>query len=195
MTGNLPVWIGNMTSLGVLQADANMLMGPLPVGVGALCNLKILDLRDNNLSGVLTEENFTGLLNLEYMDLSYTSLRLAINQKWVPPFRLTVAGFCSCHIGPRFPEWLKWQTDIDVLVLGNANLDDVIPDWFWVTFSRASFLHASENKLQGSLPNNLQHMAGDRIYLGSNMLTGQVPLLPANISHFNLSSDTSQTYL
>ncbi|XP_037462695.1 receptor-like protein EIX2 [Triticum dicoccoides] len=265
MTGNLPVWIGNMTNLSVLRAFRNMMTGPLPIGIGALgklkeldlgynningvllkdhftslgnieslrlssnnfsgvlfeghfaClgNLKFLDLSYNNFSGVvlkrhstslgnlkyldlsynklnsvLTEEDFAGLLNLEYLDLSYNSLKLAINQKWVPPFRLKVAGFRSCHLGPHFPEWLKWQTGIDVLVLGNSNLDDVIPDWFWLTFSRASFLHASGNKLHGSLPENLQHMAADHIYLGSNNLTGQVPLLPINIVRLNLSSNS-----
>ncbi|KAF7099239.1 hypothetical protein CFC21_100899 [Triticum aestivum] len=265
MTGNLPVWIGNMSNLSVLEASGNMMTGPLPVGVGELGNLKELDLGYNNFDGVLlkdhftslgnleslylnnnnfsgvlfkghfaslgnlkfldlsynnfsgvvlkrhstslgnlkyldlsynklnsvlTEEDFAGLLNLEYLDLSYNSLKLAINQKWVPPFRLKVAGFRSCHLGPHFPEWLKWQTGIDVLVLGNSNLDDVIPDWFWLTFSRASFLHASGNKLHGSLPENLQHMAADHIYLGSNNLTGQVPLLPINIVRLNLSSNS-----
>ncbi|XP_037468933.1 receptor-like protein EIX2 [Triticum dicoccoides] len=215
MTGNLPVWIGNMTNLSVLQASSNMLTDPLPVGVRALGNLEFVDLSYNNFNGVLlkkhfaslgnlkhldlsynklnsvlTEEDFAGLLNLEYLDLSYNSLKLAINQKWVPPFRLKFAGFRSCHLGPHFPEWLKWQSDIDVLVLGNSNLDDVIPDWFWVTFSQASFLHAAGNKLHGSLPENLQHMAADRIYLGSNKLTGQVPLLPINISRLNLSSNS-----
>ncbi|KAF7087061.1 hypothetical protein CFC21_090282 [Triticum aestivum] len=118
------------------------------------------------------------------------SLRLAIKQKWVPPFRLKVAGFASCQVGPSFPEWLRWQSDIDVLVLSNANLDDVIPDWFWVTFSRASFLQASGNKLHGSLPADLQHMSADHIYLGSNKFTGQVPRLPINISRLNLSSNS-----
>ncbi|XBI14403.1 hypothetical protein VPH35_140996 [Triticum aestivum] len=298
MTGNLPVWIRNMTNLSVLRASGNMMAGPLPVGVRALGNLKELDLGYNNFNGVLlkdhftslgnfkfldlgynnfsavllrehftslgnlkfldlsynnfsgvllrehfpsfcnlewldisynnfnsvllkehfeslrnlklsdlgcknfsgvllrrhssslgnlkhldlsynklnnvlTEEDFAGLLNLEYLDLSYNSLKLSINQKWVPLFRLKVVGFPSCHFRPHFPKWLKWQIDIDVLVLGNSNLDDVILDWFWLTFSRASFLHASGNKLHGSLPENLQHMAADHIYLGSNNLTSQ----------------------
>uniref|UniRef100_A0ACD5UJB6 Uncharacterized protein n=1 Tax=Avena sativa TaxID=4498 RepID=A0ACD5UJB6_AVESA len=155
----------------------------------SLGNLKLLDLSNNKLNSVLTEEDFAGLVNLEYLDLSYNSLKLEINQKWVPPFRLQVAGFRSCHLGPHFPQWLKWQTDIDILVLGDANLDDIIPDWFWATFSRASFLHASGNKLHGSLPDSLQHMAADHIYFGSNMFTGQVPLLPINISRLNLSSN------
>ncbi|KAM3245348.1 hypothetical protein ACQJBY_056587 [Aegilops geniculata] len=265
MTGNLPIWIGNMTSLSVLEASENMLTGPLPVGVGALGNLKMLDLSYNNfnsvllkehfaslvnlkildlsynkfsgvlfkeifaslgnlehldlsynnfsdfllkgnsktfgnlkhldlshnkLDSVLVEEHFAGLLNLEYLDLSYNSLRLAIKHKWVPPFRLKVAGFGSCQLGPSFPEWLRWQSDMDVLVLSNANLDDVIPDWFWVTFSRASFLQASGNKLHGSLPTNLQHMLAGYIHLGSNKFTGQVPQFPINVVRLNLSSNS-----
>ncbi|XP_044954198.1 receptor-like protein EIX2 [Hordeum vulgare subsp. vulgare] len=314
MTGNLPLWIGNMTNLSVLEASENRLTGPLPVGVGALRslkrlylgynnfngvllkehfaslgklealdlgynnfsgvffnehfaslgklkylglnynnlsgallnehfasfgNLKVLDLSYNKFSGVLFTEDFaslgnleyldlsynnfsdflckehstslsnlehldlshnklksvfvgghfTGLLNLKYLDLSYNSVRLAINQKWVPAFRLKYAIFRSCQLGPRFPEWLKWQSDIDVLVLSNANLDDVIPDWFWVTFSRASFLQVSGNKLHGSIPSDLQHMLADHIYLGSNKFTGQVPRLPLNIARLNLSSN------
>ncbi|KAF7081490.1 hypothetical protein CFC21_085428 [Triticum aestivum] len=150
----------------------------------------MLDLSYNKFSSVLTEEHFAGLLNLEYLDLSYNSLRLVIKQKWVPPFRLKVARFASCQLGLSFPEWLRWQSDIDVLVVSNANLDDVIPDWFWVTFSRASFLRASGNKLHGSLPGDLQHMSADHIYLGSNKFTGEVPRLPINIVRLNLSSNS-----
>ncbi|KAF7087065.1 hypothetical protein CFC21_090286 [Triticum aestivum] len=156
----------------------------------SLDNLKHLDLSHNKLNSVLVGEHFTGLLNLKYLDLSYNSVRLAINQKWVPAFRLSYAIFRSCQLGPRFPEWLKWQSDIDVLVLSNANLDDVIPDWFWVTFSRASFLQVSGNKLHGSIPSDLQHMSADHIYLGSNKITGQVPQLPINIVRLNLSSNS-----
>ncbi|KAF7087071.1 hypothetical protein CFC21_090291 [Triticum aestivum] len=265
MTGSLPIWIGNMTNLSVLQASGNMLTGPLPVGVGAMSNLKRmdlnynnfngvllkehfaslgklellglshnnfsgvllkeqfasleklevldlsynnfngvlfkeqfaslgklevldfshnnfsgvlfkenfaalghlkrLDLNDNKFNGVLIEEYFVRLLYLEYLDLSYNSLILAINKKWVPPFRLKIAKFQSCQLGPIFPEWLKWQSDIHVLILNDANLDDVIPDWFWVTFSRASTLQALGNKLSGSLPANLQHMSAEYIYI------------------------------
>ncbi|XP_044415569.1 receptor-like protein EIX2 [Triticum aestivum] len=153
-------------------------------------NIKHLDLSHNKLDSVLVEKHFAGLLNLEYLDLSYNSLRFAINQKWVPTFRLKVAKFQSCKLGPIFPEWLKWQSDIDVLVLSDSNLDDVIPDWFWVTFSRASTLQASGNKLRGSLPTNLQHMSAEYIHLGSNTLTGQVPKLPIHISRLDLSSNS-----
>lgn len=214
MTGELPIWIGNMSSFSILLLPDNMITGIIPQGIGTLGNIKTLDLSYNNFigpvptglgslhklasldlsynkfNGVLLKEHFSGLLSLDYLDLSHNSLKLDIEPNWVAPFRLKVAGFRSCQLGPRFPEWLRWQTDVDILVLGNASLDDSIPDWFWVTFSRASFLHASGNMLRGSLPANLQHMSADHIYLGSNNLTGQVPLLPINLSRLNLSSNS-----
>jgi Leucine-rich repeat (LRR) protein len=190
MFGKLPIWIGNMTSLIALDASYNMIAGTVPLGVGALGNLTVLDLSYNNLDGVLMKEHFSGLLNLESLDLSYNSLKMDIEPNWVPPFRLKDINFQSCPVGPRFPEWLRWQTDIDFLLLGNTKLDDVIPDWFWVTFSRASVLDASGNMLRGTLPTNLQHMSAYRIYLGSNNLTGLIPRLPINISSLNLSSNS-----
>ncbi|KAE8768504.1 hypothetical protein D1007_60002 [Hordeum vulgare] len=190
MIGNLPVWIGNMTSLIALDASYNMIAGTVPLGVGALGNLTMLDLSYNKLDGVLMKEHFSALLSLESLDLSYNSLKMDIEPNWIPPFRLKDINFQLCPVGPRFPEWLRWQTDIDFLILGNTNLDDVIPDWFWVTFSRASWLDVSGNMLHGSLPANLQHISANRIYLGSNKLGGLVPRLPINISHLNLSSNS-----
>ncbi|KAE8804081.1 LRR receptor-like serine/threonine-protein kinase GSO1 [Hordeum vulgare] len=140
----------------------------------SLGNLYHLDVSHNKLNSVLEEEHFAGLLNLEYLDLSYNSLRLAINKKWFPPFRLNVARFRSCLLGPSFPEWLKYQSNVDVLVLSNANLDDIIPDWFWITFSRTSVLKASGNKLHGSLPARLP-INIVRLNLSSNSLSGPLP--------------------
>ncbi|KAF7051849.1 hypothetical protein CFC21_060054 [Triticum aestivum] len=190
LTGKLPIWIGNMTKLSVLSAHGNMITGTIPLGVGTLGNMTNLDLGSNKLDGVLVKEHFSGLLNLEYVDLSYNSLKMDIEPHWVPPFRLKDINLHSCIVGPHFPGWLRWQTGIESLDLGNTNLDDVIPDWFWVTFSRVQYLDASENMLRGSLPANLQHMSAHVIYLGSNKLTGQVPQLPINISFLNLASNS-----
>uniref|UniRef100_A0ACD5YBS5 Uncharacterized protein n=1 Tax=Avena sativa TaxID=4498 RepID=A0ACD5YBS5_AVESA len=190
MTGKLPIWIGNMTSLGALLANENAITGTIPLGVGSLRNLVELDFGSNKLSGVLTKEHFSGLLNLRSLDLSYNSLKLVIEPNWVPPFRLFSLVLDSCRLGPHFPKWLKWQTDINYLDPGNANMDDVIPDWFWVTFSCASDLILSGNKLHGSLPANLQHMSARSIDLRSNNLTGQFPWLPINISCLDLSSNS-----
>ncbi|KAF7047013.1 hypothetical protein CFC21_055992, partial [Triticum aestivum] len=219
LVGLIPSNLNNLCSLEVLQFDGNninasigefmdrlpwcsrstlqmlsmrnaTMTGHLPLEVGALGNLTELDLSYNKLNGVLMKEHFSGLLNLEYLDLSYNSLKMDIEPNFVPPFKLKYIDLQSCLVGPHFPDWLGWQTDIDTLGLANTSLDDVIPDWFWVTFSRASVLDASGNILRGSLPADLQHMSADFILLGSNKLSGQVPRLPINISILVLSSNT-----
>uniref|UniRef100_A0A453H009 LRR receptor-like serine/threonine-protein kinase GSO1 n=2 Tax=Aegilops tauschii TaxID=37682 RepID=A0A453H009_AEGTS len=179
------------STLQKLSMQNTTMTGNLPLEVGALGNLTLLSLGNNRLDGVLVKEHFSGLLNLEYLDLWDNSLKMDIEQNWVPPFRLKHINLESCTVGPRFPEWLRWQTRIDYLLLGNTSLDDVIPDWFWVTFSQASALDASENMLHGSLPSNLQHMATISIGLESNNLTGLVPrLFPINITSLDLSSNS-----
>ncbi|XBH82261.1 hypothetical protein VPH35_070952 [Triticum aestivum] len=191
LTGKLPIWIGNMTSLSILSIGRNMITGTVPLGVGELGNLTVLDLSYNKLDVVLTKDHFSGLLKLGNLDLSDNSLKMDTEPNWVPPFKLKYLDLQSCSVGHRFPQWLRSQTDIDYLVLGNTSLDDVIPDWFWVTFSRDLVLDASRNMLHGSLPTNLQHMSASIIYLGSNKLTGQVPRLsPINISHMDMSSNS-----
>ncbi|XP_044979321.1 receptor-like protein EIX2 [Hordeum vulgare subsp. vulgare] len=178
------------STIQVLLMSQTNVTGKLPLGVGALGNLTVLDLSENKLDDVLVKEHFSGLLRLEHLDLSYNSLKMSIDPNWVPPFRLKMVNLHSCPVGPHFPEWLRWQTNIDTLILANTSLVDVLPDWFWVTFSQASLLDASDNMLRGSLPKNLQHMSVDSIYLGSNMLTGQVPQFPINISWLDLSSNS-----
>ncbi|KAF7044634.1 hypothetical protein CFC21_053838 [Triticum aestivum] len=190
LTGNLPIWIGNMTSLSDLLARENMITGGVPLGIGALGNLTDLDLGYNKLNGVVTKDHFSGLLSLESLDFEGNSLKIDIEPNWVAPFRLKRINLQSCSVGPRFPGWLRWQTDMDSVLLDYTNLDDVIPDWFWVTFSRAQYLYARGNMLRGSLPANLQHMSALAIALGSNNLTGQVPWLPINISFLDLSSNS-----
>ncbi|XBI74246.1 hypothetical protein VPH35_067822 [Triticum aestivum] len=118
------------STLQKLSMRNTTMTGNLPLEVGALGNLTLLSLGNNKLDGVLVKEHFSGLLNLEYLDLSDNSLKMDIEPNWIPPFRLKHINLESCTVGPRFPEWLRWQTRIDYLLLGNTSLDDVIPDWF-----------------------------------------------------------------
>uniref|UniRef100_A0A0D3HFT4 non-specific serine/threonine protein kinase n=1 Tax=Oryza barthii TaxID=65489 RepID=A0A0D3HFT4_9ORYZ len=188
-SGPAPSWVGALGNLQILDLSHNSFSGPVPPGIGSLSNLTTLDLSYNRFQGVISKDHVEHLSRLKYLDLSYNFLKIDIHTNSSPPFKLRNAAFRSCQLGPRFPLWLRWQTDIDVLVLENTKLDDVIPDWFWVTFSRASFLQASGNKLHGSLPPSLEHISVGRIYLGSNLLTGQVPQLPISMTRLNLSSN------
>jgi len=203
LTGELPVWIGNLTSLtyldisqnmvvgsvpfgianmrslSFLDLSQNMLIGEVPNGIGSLSNLSYLSLGLNNFSGVLSEYYFVGLAKLEYLNLSQNSLKLDFAEDWVPPFRLTEGHFGSCDMGPQFPAWLRWQTGIRALDISNARINDVLPLWFWVVFSNASSLYLSRNQLSGGLPAKLELPFLEEMDISRNSLSGQ---LPANLT-------------
>jgi len=185
LDGSIPSGIGNMRSLSHLDLSCNMLHGDVPSGIGTLSNLTDLILSSNNFSSVLSKEHFASLMNLEYLEIENTSLKLDFGEDWVPPFKLIYAIFGSCDMGPQFPTWLRWQTSIDVLDISNTKINDVLPHWFWVAFPNASMLKLSGNKLSGTLPPNLELPLVEIIYLSGNSLSGQ---LPANLTAPHLSS-------
>lgn len=177
LTGELPNWIGNLTSLSYLDLYQNKLVGPVPAGIGALGNLTYMDFGLSNLSGVLSEEHFASLVNIEYLDLSKNSLKLDLNEDWVPPFRLNRGYFRSCYLGPRFPTWIRWQAGITELDISNTNLSDVIPGWFWTVSSHASRLLLSGNQLSGAFPAKLELVSIEVLDVSKNSLSGKLPAI------------------
>ncbi|WVZ69828.1 LOW QUALITY PROTEIN: hypothetical protein U9M48_018555 [Paspalum notatum var. saurae] len=185
LNGSLPFGIGNMRSLSYLDLHDNVLAGDVPVGIGALSNLTYLILGSNNFNGVLSEEHFTNLVNLEHLDISQNSLKLDFGEDWVPPFRLTEGYFGSCDMGPMFLVWLRWQTGINVFNISNTRINDVLPDWVWAVFPNVSMLDLSRNQLTGVLPATLELPFIETMDLSRNLLSGQ---LPENFAAPNLLS-------
>ncbi|CAO2149270.1 unnamed protein product [Urochloa humidicola] len=191
LTGPLPVSIEHLSSLQWLDLSGNHLTGHVPVEIGMLTNLTNFDLSHNELDGVITEQHFDSQKNLNFIDLSSTSLKIEISSKWRPPFRLWYADFSNCQMGPKFPAWLQWMVDIGVLRISNTSINDRIPHWFSSAFSKAIYLNISNNQLNGSLPGNMEIMSVVELDLSSNQLTGQVPPFPHNV----ISLDISMNYL
>ena len=124
--------------------------------------------------------------------MSGNILKIVVGPEWLPPFKLQRATFASCQMGPLFPAWLRFQTNIDNLDISNTSIFDRLPDWFATTFSNATELYISNNGIDGTLPKKLKNMTSLRIlYLDSNKLTGQIFELPTNL----YSLDISRNYL
>ena len=51
LTGQLPAWLGNLTSLSYLDLSSNMVVGSIPSGIGNMRSLSYLDLSTNILVG------------------------------------------------------------------------------------------------------------------------------------------------
>ncbi|TVT98281.1 hypothetical protein EJB05_56412, partial [Eragrostis curvula] len=187
LTGSIPTRLSIQTSLETLDISYNYISGSVPLGIGKLTSLSALLVANNMLNSVISEEHFANLTKLSYINLSNNSVEMKVDTDWVPPFQLHVALFESCHLGPKFPTWLQWQKNIDVLDIQNTGLNDSFPDWFWSVFSNTRFLALDNNRLVGDLPSSLEFMSMDVLGLSSNQLTGSVPRLPKSIMLFDIS--------
>lgn len=187
----LPNRLDHLNGLVILDISQNKLSGHVPSQIGKFSNLTYLDLSNNNLDGVITDEHFASLRNLKTLGLSGNSFRILVDSEYLPPFSLEVALFQSCHIGPSFPSWLKWQVNITYLDISSANITDKLPDWFSTTFSNVGRLDISNNAINGSLPANMEVMTSlSRLYLNSNKLTGQIPVLPEGLNIMDISRNS-----
>ncbi|WJX20639.1 hypothetical protein P8452_10172 [Trifolium repens] len=94
LEGKIPKSIGN---LQIFSADYNHLTGEISDFIshcnnsnciGNVSSWLMLSLRDNQISGIITESHFTNLSKLEYLSLSANSLTMKVSDDWVPPFQL-----------------------------------------------------------------------------------------------------------
>ncbi|XP_022684821.1 receptor-like protein 12 [Setaria italica] len=189
ITGTIIESVSNFTALSILDISYNHLSGSLPVEIGTLKNLTELIIPGNGFSGVISEEHFSGLTNLKYIDLTDTHLQVMVGSDWEPPFDLHTAYLSSCYLG-QIPNWLRWQKSISYLNISDTGLIGTIPDWFWNTFSNATSLDLSYNQLSGKLPLDLEFMSSTVLLLQSNNLTGSVPRLPRSIYLLDISKNS-----
>ncbi|KAF7082445.1 hypothetical protein CFC21_086317 [Triticum aestivum] len=190
LTGSLPTApVQALSNLSWLALDDNKLTGHLPLWIGELTTLTILDLNSNNLDGVIHEGHLSRLDMLDSLILSHNSITIKVSPTWVPPFSLRMLHLRSCQLGPTFPMWLRWQTHLSNLDISNTSINDMVPSWFWMAASSAEFLNIRNNRISGVLPSTMEFMRGVKMDFSSNQLDGPIPKLPINLTSFDLSGN------
>ncbi|XP_050222030.2 receptor-like protein EIX2 [Mercurialis annua] len=189
LEGSLPDF-SMLPSLKKLSVVHNKLNGTITESIGNLSNLEILWVSHNHFQGVVTEAHFLKLSRLKQIYLNYNPLALKFKSDWVPPFKLDIIGLRSINLGPRFPGWLRTQSNYMVLDIANGGISDSVPQWFWNLSRTIFYLNISNNLLSGVVPDlSLKFVASPGMDLSSNLFEGSLPLLPSNASSLNLSKN------
>lgn len=162
----------------------------------------MLDLSENKWEGVITESRFRNLSGLKELSLTIESpqsltkdsinvtLIFNISSDWFPPFKLGFIKLRSCQLGPKFPTWLRNQTELRTLVLNKARISDTIPDWFWQLSLNLDELDVAYNELRGRVPNSLGFNFPATVDLSSNNFEGRLPLWSFNVTKLYLRDNS-----
>ncbi|XP_021826532.1 LRR receptor-like serine/threonine-protein kinase EFR isoform X2 [Prunus avium] len=199
MRGNIPIGIGNISSLVTLSLGYNQLSGSIPTSLGRLGNLQGLYLQGNKLQGYIPYElcqldNLVQLVlgsnqlygsipsclgnltaPLRYLSLASNSLSSTIPSNfWRLAYILSVdlsSNYLIGHLSQDIGN-LKVVTKVD---LSNNNLSGILPStigglWDLVNLSLAN------NNLEGPIPSSFDRLLSLQLLdLSRNNLSGMIP--------------------
>ena len=158
LTGEIPVEVGNLTSLTILRLGSNSsLTGEIPVELGNLTNLTELILWFSDLTGEIPAE-LGNLTNLTLLNLWNNGLTGEIPVELGNLTNLTLLNFDNNGLTGEIP-----------VELGNL--------------TKLTFLSFSHNDLMGGVPAELGNLRTlQHLRFWDNLLTGALPLSLANLS-------------
>ncbi|KAE8720988.1 F7O18.2 protein [Hibiscus syriacus] len=192
LNGTFPLNFGKLENLEVLYIWENQLNGTLPPSFGQLKNLEDVNIGQNQLEGVVSETHFSNLTRLTTLMASENMLRFEPNSSWIPPSQCEIIELSQWHLGPKFPQWLKFQKKLSQLDISHAGIADVLPTWFLNLSSQLQILNLSSNQLTGRIS---YLNVGFIVDLSSNRFSGPLPRLFSNRFNVPLPSLLSNGYL
>ncbi|KAI9378773.1 hypothetical protein POPTR_018G145512v4 [Populus trichocarpa] len=199
----------NLSSLESLYLDDCSLDEHSLQSLGALHSLKNLSLRE--LNGAVPSGGFLDLKNLEYLDLSYSTLNNSIFQAIRTMTSLKTLNLMGCSLNDQIPttqgflnlknleyldlsdntldnnilQTIGTMTSLKTLSLSSCKLNSQIPTTQGLCdLNHLQVLYMSDNDLSGFLPPCLANLTSlQRLYLSSNHLKIPMSLSPL----YNLS--------
>ncbi|MED6218628.1 hypothetical protein PIB30_028326 [Stylosanthes scabra] len=212
--GSVPIGIGNLVNLTLLELEENSFSGHVPYTIGILQNLETLALRVNNFSGpipfslgnltrstgLLMEENdFEGNIpsslgnckKLLMLTLHYNKLNGTIPREVLALDSLSISLDLSHNLLEGFvPMEVGNLVNLGKLDLSYNRFSGTIPATLGSCLS-LEFLHLQGNSFEGNIPSTFQDLRGlEDLDLSFNNLSGKIPQFLGmfqELHHLNLS--------
>lgn len=178
--GDLPSWLGDLTSIGWLDLSGSGVTGALP-DLSNLSNLRELYLRDNpGLTGEIPEYLQERTYNA--FDVSRTGLDITEFPSWLNTHgsrqNLNTLGLAGFGIEGEIPSWLGEMVWLEKLALDDNNFSGSIPAELG-NLPVLDSLNLANNQLSGEIPQNLVNagrLGGDIVVLESFIVSGNEDL-------------------
>lgn len=147
LTGQLPLWIGNLSRLSYLEISQNMLVGSIPFGTGNMRSLSYLDLSQNMLVGSVPF-GIGNMRSLSYLDLSENMLVGSVPIGIGNMTSLSILDLsCNMLVGD-VPGGIGALSNLTCLSLGMNNFRGVLSKEHFASLEKLQYLYLSANSLK-----------------------------------------------
>uniref|UniRef100_I1R113 non-specific serine/threonine protein kinase n=1 Tax=Oryza glaberrima TaxID=4538 RepID=I1R113_ORYGL len=166
-------WFWNLTILKFLDLSQNRLYDQLPIALGDMTSLRVLRISNNDL-GSMAPNLLRNLCNLEVLDLDES-----------------LSGGNMTELFGSLPQCSS--SKLSELKMSYNNINGSLPAGLFRQFPNLVTLDMSINLITGSLPveiANMETMAMEYLDIRSNKLSGQIPLLPRNLSALDIHNNS-----
>ena len=180
-SGPIPLNIGELSSLEILDISGNLLNGSIPSSISKLKDLNEIDLSNNHLSGKMPK-NWNDLHHLDTIDLSKNKLSGGIPSSMcsISLFNLILG---DNNLSGKLSQSLQNCTELHSLDLGNNRFSGEIPKWIGEKMSSLRQLCLRGNMLTGDIPEQLCGLSYLHILdLALNNLSGSIPQCLGNLT-------------
>ncbi|MBA0555732.1 hypothetical protein Golob_025891, partial [Gossypium lobatum] len=192
LSGEIPPFIGNFSSLKQLELDNNRFSGEIPATIGQLTELSQFFAWQNQLRGSIPTE-LANCEKLQHLDISHNFLTGSVPSSLFNLKNLTQLLLLSNRLSGEIPQTLGNCTSLTRLRMGSNNFSGHIPSAIGLLHS-LSYLELSENQFTGEIPpdiGNCTHL--EMVDLRANKLQGTIPAsfeFLADLNILDLSMNT-----
>ncbi|CAI9102840.1 OLC1v1001188C1 [Oldenlandia corymbosa var. corymbosa] len=184
--GQIPLLIGNLKELRVLELSWNNFSGPIPESIGNLLKLEEMHLGFNHFSGPFPS-SIGNLTKLKSLDLNRNNISGPIPESIGNLTSLTSLDLRSNQISGRIPGSIDENLiNLETMFLGSNVITRPLPENIG-NMQKLVDVDLSNNKLQGPIPDSIGNLKSlKRILLSSNLLTGIIPLSFGNLQSLSV---------